>query len=99
MIEDVALAEDPPEPGQRPIDLRRIADMQHVEAATRDLNLEAQERRHQEAPEEFQHEAELALGVDRQRVAIDVDALERFARLPEAAHLRADHADVITVLG
>src|SRR5581483_2524755 len=90
--------EGAPEPAQRPIGLRRVADMQDVEAAAEELHLEAQERGHQEAPEEFHHEADLALGVDRQRIAIDVDVLDRLAALVEAAHLRADDADGIAVL-
>jgi len=65
MVEQEALAEETPEPGQQPVCLRRIARMDDVEAASGDGDLDGQDEAAQEAPRELQGEARSALGVDR----------------------------------
>jgi len=99
VVEHEHLAEQPPERAEQPVSLRRVAGMQHVEAASEQRHPEGEQRRHDEAPGELAHEAEGALRVGEQGVAVDLDAFEPLPRLIVAFHLRADDADAATGLG
>ena len=92
MVEQEPLAEQLPEAAQRPVGLRRVADVEHVEAAAGHGHPDRLHGRAHEAPEELGHEAERALGVHRQPVPVDVHVLEHLEGAGEALGLGADDA-------
>ena len=88
VVEQEPLAEQLPEAAERPVGLRRVADVEDVEAAAGHGHPDRLHRRAHEAPEELDDEAERALSVHRQRVAVDVHVLEHLERAVEALGLR-----------
>src|SRR5665213_548000 len=99
MVEDEDLAESAPEPRDRPIDFRRVADVEDVEAAPEQRDPQRKHERRQEAPQRLGDKAKLALAFDRPPVAVDVDPLALLARLFEPAPLGTDEADRVAVRG
>src|SRR5262249_13451781 len=81
-----------------PVSLRRIADMQDVEAPAEQGHAQRQQGGHHEAPDELGDETELAGCVDRQGIAVDRHPLELFVAGIETLGLRADHAHPVAGL-
>ena len=78
--------------------VRRIAEVNHIEAATTAHRLPGMPKLADEGAGVFEEETERRAGLRRDPVAVDLNAIEHLLRLRVASHARADHRDLVTAI-
>jgi hypothetical protein len=91
MVKEEAFAAETPRQAKEPIGVRRVTRMDGIEAPAHELDTQRQKGCTYKAPRKLRDIAQQPLRLKGQAIAVDVNVLKAFARLPKTLCLRADY--------